>query len=139
MGTDHEKAEVFLRIVQPEMTKRVLVQDKDIRMAVFFLTNASTILLYMTSKEVRAENGLDDASNRFLKTKMSEYEVVYQSIIDNFTLDMFGEFSNSVSREDFRESLATDGWKYFDRKNLNELFSIKYQVALENGTMPQKP
>ena len=108
-------------------------------MAVFFLTNASTILLYMTSKEVRENLQGEESkqsSNKFLKEKMSEYEVVYQSIIDSFTLDMFGEFSNSVTRAAFRESLATDGWKYFDRKNLNELFSIKYQTALENGTMP---
>ena len=84
---------MFLRVVQPEMQRRVLIQDKDIRMAVFFMTNISTILLYLTTKQVR--DSLDDQeqkefSSKLLKTKMSEYEVVYQSIIDNFNIDMFG-------------------------------------------------
>ena len=48
-----EKAEVFHRVVQPEMQSRIPIADKDIRMAVFFLTNISTVLLYMTEKEVR--------------------------------------------------------------------------------------
>lgn len=111
------------------MTRRILIQDKDIRMAVFFMTNISTILLYLTTKQVR--DSLDDQekkkfNSKFLKTKMSEYEVVYQSIIDSFNIDMFGHFSNSVTREQFAHQLASDGWKYFDRKNLNELFYIKY-------------
>ena len=67
---------------------------------------------------------------------MSEYEVVYQSIIDSFNIDMFGQFSNSVTRDQFAHQLASDGWKYFDRKNLNELFFIKYQECVNNGTMP---
>lgn len=46
-GTDSQKGEVFYRIVQPEMTHRVLVFDKDIKMAIFFLTNLATILEQM--------------------------------------------------------------------------------------------
>ena len=37
-GKDSEKAHVFYRVVSPEMTDRILVFDKDIRMAIFFLT-----------------------------------------------------------------------------------------------------
>ena len=46
-GTDSEKASVFYRVVAPEMSHRVLVFDKDIRMSIFFLTNLTTILEFM--------------------------------------------------------------------------------------------
>lgn len=57
-GSDKDKAEVFLRVVAPEMGMRILVSDNDIRLAIFFLTNLSTILLHMTTKQVRET--LDD-------------------------------------------------------------------------------
>ena len=47
MGRDSEKANVFYRVVQPEMTNRILIQDKDIKMAIFFLTALATILELM--------------------------------------------------------------------------------------------
>ena len=31
-----------------------------------------------------------------------------------------------------------DGWKYFDLRNLNELFSIKYEEAVKNGDMDEQ-
>ena len=46
-GTDHQKSEVFYRVVQPEMTTRVLCFDRDIKMSVFFLTNMATVLEFM--------------------------------------------------------------------------------------------
>ena len=51
-------------------------------------------------------------------------------MIDVFNHDMFGPYANSVPRNQFQQSLATDGWKYFDKQNLNELFSLKYKDAL---------
>ena len=47
IGSDKHKADVFYRVVQPEMTHHVLVFDKDIRMAIFFMTNLATILRFM--------------------------------------------------------------------------------------------
>ena len=46
-GSDTDNAEVFHRVVCPEMPSRILVLDKDIRMAVFFMTNLSTIFHVM--------------------------------------------------------------------------------------------
>ena len=46
-GSDSQKAEVFYRVVQPEMTDRILIFDRDIRLAVFFLTCLVTILEFM--------------------------------------------------------------------------------------------
>ena len=83
-GTDSEKAEVFHRVVQPELQHRVVIADKDIRMSVFFLTNISTVLLYMTEREVRAAEQNQQFDFQFLRQKMSMYEVVFQSVIDGF-------------------------------------------------------
>ena len=52
-GRDSQKAEVFYRVVSPEMTDRILVFDQDIKMAIFFLTNTATILEFMLRKLVR--------------------------------------------------------------------------------------
>ena len=52
-GTQTEKAQVFLRIVQPEYTRQILVIDREVHLAVFFLTNLATVLLYMQKKVAR--------------------------------------------------------------------------------------
>ena len=71
---------------------------------------------------------------------MSVNEVVFQSIIDTFNYDMFGPYANSITRNDFMTSLSSDGWKYFNQMNLNELFSIKHKESVRNGTItPDKP
>ena len=49
-GSDRENAEVFYRIVQPELHSRILVFDKDVRSAMFFMTNMSTIMQQMQSQ-----------------------------------------------------------------------------------------
>ena len=48
-GSDTQNAEVFFRVVQPEMHERILVVDKDIRMSIFFMANMATILQQMQS------------------------------------------------------------------------------------------
>ena len=57
-GRDYEKAQVFYRVVQPAMLPRIFVTNQDIRMALFFVTNLSTILHYM-SKKVSKEGSAD--------------------------------------------------------------------------------
>ena len=57
---------------------------------------------------------------------MDDYELVFDEVTEEFNNDMFGLYSNSVSRADFQQKLMADGWKYFDFFNLNELFAIKY-------------
>ena len=58
-------------------------------------------------------------------------------MIEDFNNSMFGLYSNSVTREVFQRQLMSDGWKYFDLKNLNELFAIKYQEKLAEGEIDQ--
>ena len=51
----------------------------------------------------------------------------------DFNNDMFGEYANSVSHSFFQRQLTSDGWKYFDLKNLNELFEIRYIELIKAG------
>ena len=120
-GTDSQKAEVFYRVIQPEMSDRILVFDKDIRMAIFFLTNLATILEQMQKEQMYKNVSIGE-----YKKKMDHYEGVFDAVISDFNDSMFGFYSNSVNRKTFQQHLMSDGWKYFDLNNLNELFSIKY-------------
>ena len=44
---------------------------------------------------------------------------------------MFGPYSNSVESNSFKRFLVRNGWKYFDRQKLNELFYERYKDKLE--------
>ena len=57
---------------------------------------------------------------------MYAYESVFDAIIEEFTVDVFGAYSNSIGRDSFRTDLICAGWKYFDLNNLNQLFALKY-------------
>ncbi len=132
-GRDSQKADVFYRVVQPEMTTRVLVYDKDIRMSIFFLTNLATILEFMQKRMIwRSQERFDGRPDIDLyKRKMDEYEIVFDAVIEDFNNSMFGIYANSVTREDFKGKLMSDGWKYFDLNNLNQLFSIEYEKLVK--------
>ena len=128
-GMDSQKAEVFYRVVQPEMGNRVLIFDKDIRMSIFFLTNLATILELM-QRNLR-KRGDHEIDYMYYKRKMDAYEKVFQAVTDDFNDSMFGQYANSISRKDFQLNLQQEGWKYFELENLNELFSLFYQEKLE--------
>ena len=125
-GKDIEKADVFYRVVQPEMLPRIYVSDRDIRMSLLFMINMATILFYMQGKIARDGHDTTEFDVEFFKRKMFLYEIVFEAIIEQFDEDMFGPFENSISRERFKHQLAQDGWKYFDRRNLNQLFAAIY-------------
>ena len=67
------------------------------------------------------------------ENKMYDYETVYDAVIEEFNNDIFGLFSNTVSSDKFQECLLSDGWKYFDLKNLNEFFDLKYKECVKKG------
>ena len=81
-GRDYEKAQVFYRVVQPAMLPRIFVTNQDIRMALFFITNLSTILHYM-SKKVSKEGSANKSEYdvEFFKKKMMTYEVVFEAVL----------------------------------------------------------
>ena len=77
-----------------------------------------------------AMNGID---LEVYKEKMNNYEEVFDAVIEDFNNSMFGFYSNSVTRKEFQQNLMSDGWKYFDLKNLNELFSIMYDQMVQSN------
>ena len=54
-------------------------------------------------------------------------------MLAEFNFDIFGEFENSCTSEEFNQRLQATGWKYFDLKNLNELFFVKLQSLWKAG------
>ena len=102
-GMDSQKAEVFYRVVQPEMGNRVLIFDKDIRMSIFFLTNLATILELM-QRNLR-KRGDHEIDYMYYKRKMDAYEKVFQAVTDDFNDSMFGQYANSVTRKHFQLAL----------------------------------
>ena len=117
------------------MTDRILYRDKDIRMGIFFLTNLATILERM-QRDLANKNTNMTADWTYYEKKMDEYEKVFDTVAErDFNNDMFGEYANSVSHSFFQRQLTSDGWKYFDLKNLNELFEIRYIELIKAGEL----
>lgn len=120
------------------MLNRVYVVNKDYRGALFFISLLSTILYTMEADMIKFKKkgrNVDEFDFEPYEEKMYAYETVYDAIIEEFTNDVFGLYSNSVESEDFVQSLTTEGWKYFDLKNLNELFALKYHEKIESGSI----
>lgn len=87
----------------PELSSRVLYSDNDIRMAVFYLTNLATILEYLQKTLLRSD--ADDLNFQInvenFSSRMLSYEIVFDTVIEDFNNSMFGPYNNSVSREHF--------------------------------------
>ena len=64
-----------------------------------------------------------------------EYRDVFDEVLNQFIVDMFGEFSSSVHNDEFIAKLRADGWKYFDRRNLNQLFFEKLKEFWDNDKL----
>lgn len=132
-GLDSHKAQVFYRVVQPEMIQRVMFSDKDIRISIFFLCNLATILEFMLAD---LNSPKQERDHTYYESKMDAYERVFDAVIDDFNISMFGEYANSIKQDIFMLHLMSDGWKYFNLKNLNELFNIKYQELMVDSDDP---
>ena len=52
-GIDEQKAEVFHRVVQPEMLSQIPISDNDVREALHFMISTATILEEMTRDMMR--------------------------------------------------------------------------------------
>jgi len=98
-GYDSQKADVFFRVIQPEMSDKITIYDKDIRMAIFFLTNLATILEQMQKEQMDKDKVV--SIEAYMK-KMDHYEGVFDAVINDFNDNMFGVYSNSVNRKTFQ-------------------------------------
>ena len=63
-------------------------------------------------------------NHKIYERKILRYKPTIDAIMEDFQDNIFGTYSNKRSKESFVEALAFHGWKYFDLKNLNELFSM---------------
>ena len=109
-------------MVAPEYTSIVTITDKDLETAIRFLVTIATILEEMTLDMI--ENPTADIDYKLYARKIKRYEPTFKAMMDDFENTIFGYFYNRRNKEQFIEMLATEGWKYFSVKNLNELFSI---------------
>lgn len=140
-GTDTEKAEVFVRVVTPEMQKYIMVSDSDLTTALHFMISLATVLEEMTREMMR--NPTLGINFHFYQLKIKKYRPTYDGMIEDFNDNVFGEYSNKVAIEDFVASLSHYGWKYFDFVNLNQLFALMYQkfgaTEVIDTDLPQFP
>ena len=84
------------------MRPRVVVNDKDTRLALFFITLLATILDLMKKDMMRRKKkgkSMENFDFEYYENKMYAYESVYDSIIDAFINDVFGLYSNSISSD----------------------------------------
>ena len=122
-GDKRDKAEVFHRVVNPEMTTMTLT-DKDLKTALFFMVSIATILEEMTQEMMRQPTmGMNF---RDYQLKIKKYKPTYDGMMDDFYDTVFGEFANRISHEDFITNLTASSWKYFEVPNLNEMFALMY-------------
>ena len=82
----------------------------------------ATILEEMT-RDMKA-NPESEVDYSHYARKIKRYEPTYTAMMDDFENTIFGYFYNRRNKDQFIEMLATEGWKYFSVRNLNELFSI---------------
>ena len=64
---------------------------------------------------------------------------MFEQVLEEFKFDIFGEYANSCSIEEWEFRLAQSGWKYFDKKNLNELFFTKMEVLFKADLFNKMP
>ena len=130
-GLDSEKAQVFTRVVAPELDDMIYYKDKDLHMSMLFLVTAATILEQMIYDII--QNPRETVVYENYQLKIDNYQPTLKRIFKDFDQAVFGELYNRRPRATFIEMLSQDGWKYFSLKNLNELFAFKcseYQPEL---------
>ena len=66
--------------------------------------------------------------------RILKYQPTFDGMIEDFNDEIFGEYTNRISKDEFIGNLTSQGWKYFSFNNLKELFSIGLQKygMLEN-------
>ena len=139
-GSYTDKAKVFQRVVAPEGQRQVLIKDKDIKQAVYFLTSMATILQQMQNEMIMEETPKtkDEFDYKVWEEKIREYKMAFKQVYAEFNQDIFGDYANSCSQEDFIRRLKVCGWKYFDIRNLNELFFVRCESLWKQHKMLDK-
>ena len=121
-GYISHKAQAFHRVVCPEQEKLVSISDKDLKTCVRFLITTSTIFERMTRDIIKQK--VDIVNYFYYEKKVKKYDLIYEDIVEQFTVDIFGDYWNKVDKKVFVHHLSVAGWKYFTVLDLNTLFDI---------------
>ena len=96
-GSYAQKAEVFYRVISPDMQGTISVTDKDLKMALTFLINISTIFEEMTREMMKQpQMGMN---YEIYQQKIRRYKPTYDGMLEDFYDSNFGEYNNRSSRE----------------------------------------
>ena len=123
-GKHTEKAEVFHRIVAPEFSDIISIADKDLKTAFLFMISLATVIEQMVREYI--SNPEMKINYKIYQDKIKKYKPTLDAMLDEFEESIFGIHFNRRNRDTFIETLGCNGWKYFEIKDLNELFSIMY-------------
>ena len=103
------------------MPMSISVGDADLKTALHFMISTVTILEEMIIE--MTQHPTLGVNYSLYKQKIEQYEPTYNGMMDDFYDNIFGEYTNRISRHEFLERLSHSGWKYFTMRNLNELFA----------------
>lgn len=111
-GSTDDKAVVFHRVISPELSPQIPVSDRDMKTAIHFMISTATIIEELTRDMMK--NPAMGTNFKIYQDKIRTYEPTYNGMIESFVDEIFGEFSNRISKKEFLTRLAQSGWKFFD-------------------------
>ena len=82
-------------------------------MVLHFMMSMSTILEEITRD--MSKNATMGINWKFYQDRVKKIEPTYEGMIEDFFVNVFGEFSERASISHLELSLAQYSWKYFDQ------------------------
>ena len=95
---------MFHRVVAPEYENMIPVTDKDLKTALHFMISIATILEEMT-RDLIEYNGRNFGFQIY-QDKINRYKPTYNGMMEDFYDNIFGEYTNRITQEEFRERLT---------------------------------
>ena len=96
-GTDHEKSEVFHRVVAPENNDVVTITDKDLVTAMRFMILTATIIEQMTRDLIETPG--EKVNYQIYEKKIAKYAPTFDGMMEDFENSVFGVFYNRRNKE----------------------------------------
>jgi len=80
--------------------------------AIHFMISTATIIEELTRDMMK--NPAMGTNFKIYQDKIRTYEPTYNGMIESFVDEIFGEYSNRISKQEFLTRLSQSGWKFFD-------------------------
>ena len=119
-------------MINPQQEINVSLNDRDLKKSLQFMISIVTFLEEMTRDMIR--HPAMGVNFSIYQERVLKYQPTFDGMIEDFNDEVFGEYTNRLSKDEFASNLANQAWKYFNFKNLKDLFSIALQKygMLEN-------